>query len=167
MGGGEGGIDVAEYNSAKSRPMFYSETLKSTGISDMTEYFFCWRNLQEFPIKTSSNKEVVKKAEEPKKEVVKKTEEPKKEATKNTSPELMVGSYLVKSDKGVIYGMKVFSISQEGTIVMLYNQDGKPLFKQNETAVILDKKTAEGVGGYNILIIQPGANEFWLKIIKF
>ena len=167
MGGGEGGIDVAEYNSAKSRPMFYSETLKSIGISDMTEYFFCWRNLQEFPIKTSSNKEVVKKAEEPKKEVVKKTEEPKKEATKNTSPELMVGSYLVKSDKGVIYGMKVFSISQEGTIVMLYNQDGKPLFKQNETAVILDKKTAEGVGGYNILIIQPGANEFWLKIIKF
>jgi hypothetical protein len=154
--GGEGNIDTTEFNSAKTRPMFYTETLKSTGISDMTEYFFCWRNLQEFPIKTSSNKEVVKKAEEPKKEV-----------TKNTSPELMVGSYLVKSDKGVIYGMKVFSISQEGTIVMLYNQDGKPLFKQNETAVILDKKTAEGVGGYNILIIQPGANEFWLKIIKF
>jgi len=165
--GGEGNIDTTEFNSAKTRPMFYTETLKSTGISDMTEYFFCWRNLQEFPIKTSSNKEVVKKAEEPKKEVVKKTEEPKKEATKNTSPELMVGSYLVKSDKGVIYGMKFFSISQEGTIVMLYDQDGKPLFKQNETAVILDKKTAEGVGGYNILIIQPGANEFWLKIIKF
>ena len=62
-GDGEGGIDVAEFNSAKTRPMFYTETLISTGLSDMTEYFFCWRNLQEFPIKTASNKEVVNKTE--------------------------------------------------------------------------------------------------------
>jgi len=170
-GGGEGGIDVAEFNSAKTRPMFYTETLTSTGLSDMTEYFFCWRNLQEFPIKTASNKEVVNKTEEPKKEVVKKTEapkkeEPKKEVAKNTGPELMVGGYFVKSDKGTIYGMKVLSSSLGNTIVMLYDEDGKPLFKQNETAIILDKKTAEGVGGYNILI-QSGVNEFWLKIIKF
>jgi|694.fasta_scaffold00394_73 hypothetical protein len=170
MGGGEGGIDTTEFNSAKTRPMFYTETLKSTGLSDMTEYFFCWRNLQDYPIKTSSNKEVVKKAEEPKKEepkkeVVKKGEETKKEVTKNTGPELVVGGYFVKSDKGIIYGMKVLSSSPGNTMVMLYNEDGKPLFKANETAIILDKKTAEGVGGYNILI-QSGVNEFWLKIIK-
>jgi hypothetical protein len=171
MGGGEGGIDTTEFNSAKTRPMFYTETLKSTGLSDMTEYFFCWRNLQDYPIKTASNKEVVKKVEEPKKEepkkeVVKKGEETKKEVTKNTGPELVVGGYFVKSDKGIIYGMKVFSSSPGNTMVMLYNEDGKALFKANETAIILDKKTAEGVGGYNILI-QSGVNEFWLKIIKF
>jgi len=171
MGGGEGGIDKTEFNSAKTRPMFYTETLISTGIPDMTEYFFCWRNLQDYPIKTASNKEVVKKVEEPKKEepkkeVVKKGEETKKEVTKNTGPELVVGGYFVKSDKGTIYGMKVFSSSPGNTMVMLYNEDGKALFKANETAIILDKKTAEGVGGYNILI-QSGVNEFWLKIIKF
>jgi hypothetical protein len=107
MGGGEGKIDTTEFNSAKTRPMFYTETLISTGLPDMTEYFFCWRNLQDYPIKTSSNKEVVKKAEEPKKEepkkeVVKKAEETKKEEPKNTGPELVVGGYFVKSDKGVI-----------------------------------------------------------------
>ena len=170
MGGGEGGIDTTEFNSAKTRPMFYTETLISTGIPDMTEYFFCWRNLQDYPIKTASNKEVVKKVEEPKKEepkkeVVKKAEDQKKEVTKNTGSELVVGGYFVKSDKGTIYGMKVFSSSPGNTMVMLYNEDGKALFKANETAIILDKKTAEGVGGYNILI-QSGVNEFWLKIIK-
>jgi hypothetical protein len=165
--GGEGNIDTLEFNSAKTRPMFYTETLISTGLSDMTEYFFCWRNLQEFPIKTGSNKEVVKKAEDPKKEepnkeVVKKTEEPKKEVVKKTGPELMVGSYLVKSDKGVIYGMKIFSSSPGRAIVMLYDQDGKPLFKGNESALILDKETAETVGGDNILV-----NDIWLRIVKF
>ena len=62
-------------------------------------------------------------------------EEPKKEVAKNTGPELMVGGYFVKSDKGTIYGMKVLSSSLGNTIVMLYDEDGKPLFKQNETAI--------------------------------
>jgi alpha-amylase/alpha-mannosidase (GH57 family) len=149
--------------------MFYTETLKSTGLSDMTEYFFCWRNLQEFPIKTSSNKEVVNKTEEPKKEVVNKTEEPKKEVVKKTGPELMVGSYLVKSDKGVIHGMKVFSSSPGRAIVMLYNQDGKPLFNQNETAWVYDQEKAREWGGDNILV-QGGdleKRDYWLKIVKF
>ena len=132
----------------------------------MTEYFFCWRNLQEFPIKTASNKEVVNKTEEPKKEVVKKTEVPKKEVAKNTGPELVVGGYFVKSDKGKIYGMKVFSSSPGEAVVMLYDQDDNPLFKQNETAAIFDQERAKEWGGDTILI-QSGVNNIWLKIMKF
>ena len=172
--GGEGGIDKAEYDKAKTRPMFYDKKLVSTGISDMTEYFFCWRNLQESPIKTGSNKEVVKKAEDPKKEepnkeVVKKVEEPKKEVAKNLGPELVVGGYLVKSDKGVIHGMKVFSSSPGRAIVMLYDEDGKPLFKQNETASIFDEEKAREWGGDNILVKGGDLEkrDYWLRIIKF
>jgi hypothetical protein len=190
MGGGEGKIDTTEFNSAKTRPMFYTETLKSTGISDMTEYFFCWRNLQDYPIKTSSNKEVVKKAEEPKKEepkkevvkkaeepkkeepkkeVVKKAEETKKEEPKNTGPELVVGGYFIKSEKGVIRGMKVFSSSPGRAIVMLYDEDGKPLFKQNETAWIYDQEKAREWGGDNILVKGGDLEkrDYWFRIIKF
>jgi hypothetical protein len=174
MGGGEGGIDKTEFNSAKTRPMFYTETLISTGISDMTEYFFCWRNLQDYPIKTASNKEVVKKVEEPKKEepkkeVVKKAEETKKEEPKNTGPELVVGGYFIKSEKGVIRGMKVFSSSPGRAIVMLYDEDGKPLFKQNETAWIYDQEKAREWGGDNILVKGGDLEkrDYWFRIIKF
>lgn len=160
-GGGEGGIDVAEFNSAKTRPMFYTETLKSTGLSDMTEYFFCWRNLQEFPIKTASNKEVVKKTEEPKKE------EPKKQFTRPNpkGPVIMVGGYFVrKTGPGQeVFGLKVFSSSPGDAMVMLYNEDGKPLFKENQSAVTYSVEGPDAGDGELAIAI----NNVVYRIVQF
>ena len=86
-GGGTGGIDTTEFNSAKTRPMFYTETLISTGLSDMTEYFFCWRNLEEFPIKTKPGTETkpIEKAKEVTKPTEKSKEDPKTQPVVNQS----------------------------------------------------------------------------------
>ena len=171
-GGGEGGIEATEFNSAKTRPMFYTETLISTGLSDMTEYFFCWRNLQDYPIKTASNKEVVNKTEEPKKEVVKKTEEPKKEEPKKQltrpnpkGPVIMVGGYFVrKTGPGqVVFGLKVFSSSPGDAMVMLYDVDGKPLFKENQSAITYSTDGPDAGDGELAIAI----NNVLYRIVQF
>lgn len=53
MGGGTGGIDYAEYNDVKKTyPEMFYDQLKTAG--DITEHFFAFRNLNDYPIKTKS-----------------------------------------------------------------------------------------------------------------
>lgn len=53
MGGGTSGIDYTEYNDVKNKyPEMFYDQLKTAG--DITEHFFAFRNLNDFPIKTKS-----------------------------------------------------------------------------------------------------------------
>ena len=82
-GGGEANTDKKELNDARTRPMF---DMVPVTADDIFEIFFCWRNLEKYPIKTKTKPSSETKPVEKSKEAVKPAEKPKEEPKQKEAP---------------------------------------------------------------------------------